>query len=318
MKINIKMIILLSYMKAKTIVSEILLVLVTILWGLGFIFQSIGGSYLDIFSFNFCRNILATIFIGLILLVLLIYKKKKNMTNKDEKSPWLGGFLIGLSLIVAMSLQQWGINMEGAGKSGFITALYVVLVPILSLFFGKKLNVFISIAIVFALTGLYLINVTDAKFTFTWGTLALLACAFAYSIQIMLIDHFSKTCDVIKLSFVEFLTASVLSFPLMLIFGHITLEGIKNALPSILYLGIASSGIAYTLQIVTQKYINVTVASIIMSLESVFSIIFALIFLKENHTYIQYIGCALILVAVILAQLTPKKRTVKQNESTIN
>lgn len=309
------MIILLGRMRIKTLISEILLVLVTVLWGLGFIFQSIGGDYLDVFSFNFCRNLLATCFIGIVLLILIIYRKKMNIAiHNNEKKTWLGGALIGLSLIVAMSLQQWGINLEGAGKSGFITALYVVIVPLLSLFFGKKLNVFISIAIVFSLTGLYLINVTDSKFTFTWGTVALLGCAFAYSIQIMLIDYFSKTCDVIKLSFVEFLTATIISLPLMLIFGHITVEGIKNALPSIMYLGIASSGIAYTLQIVTQKHINVTVASIIMSLESVFSVIFALIFLKETHTYIQYIGCGLIFVAVILAQLTPKKKRQKQSD----
>jgi len=299
-------------MKAKTIISEILLVIVTILWGLGFVAQSIGGKYLDVFSFNFCRNIVATVFIGLFALGIFIYRKKKNIGKvEDKKTLWLGGFLIGLSLVASMTLQQIGINLEGAGKSGFITALYIVIVPIFSLFFGKKINVFVAIAIVFALTGLYLINVTDTHFTFGWGTAALIGCAFSCAVHIMLIDYFSRKSDSIYLSFIEFLTAAVVTLPLMLIFGNFSFEGVKEALPSILYLGLGSSGIAYTLQIATQKHINVTVATIIMSLESVFGITFALLILHESHTYLQYIGCASILIAVILAQLTPPKRKEK-------
>ena len=297
-------------MKAKTIISEILMVVATMIWGLGFTFQSIGGASIDVFTLTFFRSVVASVFLGLIVLGIFIYKKVKNIPqDEDKKSLFLGGFLIGLSLVTAMGLQQVGINLEGAGKSGFITALYVVFVPIASLFFGKKLNIFVVIAIVFALTGLYLINVSDNQFTFTWGTAALIGCALTYTVQIMLIDYFSKKCDVIKLSLLQFSTATIISLPFMLIFGNSTMEGLKDAIPSILYLGIGSSGVAFTLQIVTQKHVNVTIASIIMSLESVFAIIFALIILHEQHTYLQYIGCGTIFIAVILSQLpTPKRK----------
>ena len=305
-------------MNTKAFVSEILLIIATIIWGLGFTFQSIGGKTIDVFSITFFRNIIAATFIGLIVLGMFIYRKYKHIEqNDDKKSTLIGGCLIGVSLVVSMILQQIGINIEGVGKSGFITALYVVFVPIASLFFGKKLNVYVVIAIVFALTGLYLVNVTENQFKISWGTVSLIACSLTYTAQIMLIDHYSKKCDVFKLAFVQFLTAAIISLPLMFIFGNPNIESIKDSLPAILYLGIGSSGIAFTLQMITQKNVNVTVLSITMSLESVFAIIFALIILHEKHTYLQYIGCGTIFVAVILSQLTPKKKLHESNQKDI-
>ena len=163
------------------------------------------------------------------------------------------------------------------------------------------------IAIIFAVTGLYLINVNSGDFSLNIGTIYLLLCALTYSFQIMLIDKYSKVYDSFTLSFFEFFFATIVLIPFVFIFGEFSIDSIFEALPSILFLGIFSSGIAYTFQVIAQKDVNVTVASIIMSLESVFSLIFGVIILSESHELIQYFGCFAIFIAVILSQIEPKK-----------
>ena len=295
--------------KRRILIKEGLLVVTTLIWGLGFIAQKVGGEYLDPYSFNFFRNLVASIFLfSLVLINCLINKKRhKEIKKINNKNLYLGGALIGICLAIAMTFQQIGINLEGAGKSGFITALYIVFVPVLGLMFGRKINPLILIACLLALTGLYLINVNSEGFKFSKGTVYLLLCALSYSAQIMLIDKFSKDVDTLQLSFFEFFTATIVLIPFMLILGSVTFEGIKNAGLAILFLGLFSSGIAYSLQIYAQTEVNVNVACIIMSLESLFSLIFGVVFLKEKHGVIELIGCILILLAVILSQLEFKK-----------
>lgn len=302
-------------MKRSVIIKEALLVLTTIIWGLGFIAQSIGGEYLDAFSFNLLRNVVA--FIVLLLICLIkrgIDRKKNTVVANNKKNMWIGGSLIGLALAVAMTLQQIGINLEGAGKSGFITALYIVFVPMLGLLFGRKINKLVLIAIVFSLTGLYLINTNSEGFSFGLGSVYLLGCALAYSVQIMLVDKFSKDIDVFTLSCLEFFFASIFLIPFALIFGSFNIDLIIKALPAILFLGICSSGIAYTLQVYAQTEVNVNVACIIMALESVFSLIFGMIILSEKHGTIELLGCVCIFASVILSQIEPNKRE-KKNET---
>ena len=304
--------------KKRILIKEALLVLTTLIWGLAFIAQRIGGQYLDAFSFNFLRNVVATIFILLLMFIKYLINKNKPQNNKQElnicknnnykKNLLLGGLLIGIALATAMSFQQLGINLEGAGKSGFITALYIVFVPVIGLLFGRKIKPLILIALVLALTGLYLINVNSGGFSFSKGTIYLFLCALCYSAQIMLIDKFSKGVDVIQLSCVEFGVATIVLLPFALIKGSMNIESIVKAIPAILFLGVFSSGIAYTLQIYAQTEVNVNIACIIMSLESLFSLIFGMIILSEKHGVIQLIGCLCILLAVILSQLDFKNK----------
>lgn len=206
-----------------------------------------------------------------------------------------------------MTLQQIGINSEGSGKSGFLTALYIVFVPILSLFLGNKLNPLILIALVFGLTGLILINNGVEGIEFSKGSWFLLGSAFAYSVQILLINHYSPEFDTFELSFLEFFSATLILLPFSIIFGKWDKESIINGLPSIIFLGACSSGIAYTIQIYAQKEVNVAVASIIMALESVFSLIFGFLLLNERYNVIQLLGCISIFIAVILSQLPYEK-----------
>lgn len=296
-----------------------MLVITTIIWGLGFIAQSIGGKSVDAFTFNFSRNVVASLFLLIVVLINNKIKKKKNkeivVHNKKEKIHLvLGGALIGITLALAMTFQQLGINSEGAGKSGFLTALYIVIVPVISLLFGKKINRYILIAIVLAFTGLYLINVNSGEFSLNLGTIYLLLCALTYSFQIMLIDHYSKIYETFVLSFFQFFFATIILIPFVFIFGDFESNNIIEAMPSILFLGIFSSGVAYTLQVYAQKDVNVTVACIIMSLESVFSLTFGVIFLKETHELIQYFGCLSILIAVLLSQIQPKPKEIALEE----
>ena len=231
-------------MKRSIIIKEVLLVVTTIIWGLGFIAQRIGGEYLDAYTFNLLRNIVAFVVLLLIVLIKKGINKGNSIDNTCVKKKWIGGALIGLALAVAMTFQQLGINIEGAGKSGFITALYIVFVPVLGLMFGRKINKLVLIAIVFSLTGLYLINTNSEGFSFGIGSIYLLACALAYSVQIMLVDRFSKDVEVFTLSCLEFLFASIFLIPFACIFGRFDFDLIVKALPAILFLGICSSGVA--------------------------------------------------------------------------
>lgn len=295
-------------MKKSVLLKEAILVLVTIIWGGGFIAQVYGGTYLDAYSFIFLRSLIAIIFIGCVVLVLDGQKKRKgeNYKETDKKGLIKGGILIGLMTAVAMVFQQIGVMAEGAGKSGFLTTLYIVIIPIIELFRGKKINAGMMIAIVLAVTGLYLINVNDGHFTFSFGTIMLLCCALSYAIQILFIDKFAKGYDVTKLSFIEFCAVALAMLPMMLIFGELTWSGFIKALPALLYLSICSTGLTSMLQMYAQKEVDVTVASIIMSLESVFSTIMGVLILHESHTLIQYLGCVIIFVAVILTQVAQR------------
>lgn len=296
-------------MKKSILFKEFLLLIVTIIWGLAFVFQSIGGKQIDTYTLNFLRNLVASIFLFFVCLISLFIKKKNKTYQKEKNVKRLlkAGVLIGVALSVAMTLQQIGINSEGSGKSGFLTALYIVFVPILSLFLGNKLNPLILIALVFGLTGLILINNGVEGIEFSKGSWFLLGSAFAYSVQILLINHYSPEFDTFELSFLEFFSATLILLPFSIIFGKWDKESIINGLPSIIFLGACSSGIAYTIQIYAQKEVNVAVASIIMALESVFSLIFGFLLLNERYNVIQLLGCISIFIAVILSQLPYEK-----------
>ena len=221
---------------------------------------------------------------------------------KSGPGLWLGGILCGTALMIASSLQQFGIMKTTVGKAGFITAMYIIIVPILGIFIGKRIRPLIWLCVLIAAVGLYLLSMSGS-FVLQTGDGLCLACAFVFAVQIMLIDHFVDEVDGVRLSAIQFLTASVLGTVMMLLFEHPSWRALYEARVSLLYTGIMSSGVAYTLQIIGQRGLNPTIASLIMSLESVIAAVAGFIFLHQAFTSRELIGCILMAAAIVLAQL---------------
>ena len=299
-------------MTKKNLFNVILLTIGALIWGSAFIFQDLGMNYIEPFTFNVFRCLSCTLFLVIASLIIHLINKKKNNENKinyQNKDLIKGSIVSGIFTALPMRTQQIGILLEGAGRSGFITSLYIVFVPIIGLLFGKKVSPFVLIAVVFSLTGLYLININGGEFKFSIGSLFLLGCAIFYALQIIAIDRFTNKCDSIKLTAGQFLISGLLQIPFMFILESPTISNIISGLIPILYCGILSSGIGFTIQIYTQKHLDPTVASVIMSLESVFSIIFASIILKERYSIFEIFGCITIFISVILTQIPMKEKT---------
>ncbi len=280
---------------------SLLLALAAIIWGLAFVAQSAGMEYVGPFTFNGIRC-----FIGaLVLLPTALFFDKKDgvLTSWKDKKLIKGGLICGVFLFLATSTQQIGIISTTAGKAGFITAFYIVMVPVFSLFVKKKPGKYVWVSVFLALVGLYFLCI-DGEFSLQTGDIWLFACAILFSLQILAVDRFAPDVDVIKLSLIQFLTSGILSI-VPLIFEKPVMGDILNCWIPILYAGVLSSGVAYTLQMEGQKRVKPAVASLIMSLESVFSLIFGFIILHERLSLREVLGCAIMFMAVILAQLAP-------------
>ena len=297
--------------------STIILFIASIIWGFAFVAQKAASS-VSAFTLLFFRSLIASLV--LILITLLFDKLTKNGRKlfciKEKrigisKKELISGAICGIFLFIASALQQIGISGTDAGKTSFITALYVVIVPIYALFFGKRssLNAWIGIGI--AVIGFYLLCI-KGDFTIAPADMLVVLCAFVYAMQIMAVDILLPGCDPIRLSLVQFSTTTVLSLIFALIFDPaINFGAILDVMPELLFLGIGSSGIAYTCQIVGQKHSDPAVASIILSLESVFGAIFSAIVLHERMQVREYIGSGIVLIAVIISQLDFKDIYVK-------
>ena len=246
-----------------------------------------------------------------------LFFRKKNSADipaePDErkrynKTTLIGGVLCGLALAAATSAQQFGVSMTSVGKAGFITALYIIIIPILGVFIRKKIRWIVWVCAGIAIVGFYLLCINES-FSISSGDLLCLLCALLFSIQMILVDHFlAKSVDCILMSCVQFLTAGVAAGIFMFIFETPTWTALWDARISILYAGVCSGGIAYTLQIVGQKDTSPTVASLILSLESVFSVIGGWLILGERLSLKELIGCLLVFAAVILAQIPPPEK----------
>ena len=292
----------------KKYISTALLFAAAVIWGFAFAAQD-SASNMGAFTLGFARSVVAGIFlIGVIIAFDKITGSERHLISKRgidlNKTEIIGGVIIGAVLTAASAFQQLGINAgTDGGKAAFITALYVILVPIYALALKNKapFNVWISVAI--AVVGFYLLCIKD-DFSIAPSDLLVIAAAMIFPIHILTIDHFSPRCDGIRMSMVQFFTAAVLNLAIALAVegaGELTTV-LPNLLP-VLYLGIGSSGIAYTLQILGQKDVNPAVASIILSLESVFGVIGTALFLGQTLTLREYVGCAVVLIAVILSQI---------------
>lgn len=291
----------------KQIFSALLLTLAAFIWGTAFIAQSEGLDILGHFTFLASRSYLGVL--ALIPVSLVIYKngKAKGVGENNEykaffsKKLIIGGVLCGVVLFTASYLQQIGIISSGVGKSGFLTTLYIIGVPFLGVFLKKKIKPIMWISVLIAVVGMYFLCVSETS-ALNFGDLMLILCAVCFSVHIMVIDHFVKVVDGVRLSLVQFFVCGTLSLVVALITENIDFELLKQAFISIFYAGVMSSGVAYTLQIVSQKNLNPTVACLLMSLESVFAALSGAVF-GERLTSNEIFGCVLVFVAVILAQV---------------
>jgi drug/metabolite transporter (DMT)-like permease len=294
--------------------NSLLLLLAAVIWGVAFVAQSVGMDYVGAFTFNFVRSIIGSLV--LLPVIWFLDKRKPTDTRTPEekkagrKTLITGGVCCGVILCLATNFQQVGIQYTSVGKAGFITACYIVLVPIFGLFLKKKCSPFIWIAVVMAVIGLYLLCITDS-FTIGKGDFLILVCAILFSMHILVIDHFSPMVDGVKMSCIQFLVSGILSGIPAFLLEQPTLSSITAAWLPILYAGAMSCGVAYTLQIVGQKDMNPTVASLILSLESCISVLSGWLILGQALSRREIFGCIIMFASIILAQL-PQKSPAEQ------
>ena len=290
--------------------GSIFLFFAALIWGSSFVSQSAAMDHIGPFTFNACRSFVG--FLVLIPVVCFFRKmslKEKPLSKEEEKElnkrSVSAGIVCGLALVIASSFQQVGISMTTAGKAGFITALYIIMVPILSVFLGRKIPLIIWLSAIISLIGFYFLCIQE-DFSMGQGDFYCLICALCFSIQIMTIDHFTEEdsrVDPVMMSMTQFFVVGVVSLILTLIFETPVISDIIKAGGSILYAGALSSGIAYTFQILGQKHTSPAVAPLIMSLESVFAVLFGWLLLGESMNSREILGCFLVFTAVMLSQI---------------
>ncbi len=306
-------------MKNRQIRNSLLLVLTALIWGSAFVAQRKGGDVVGPFTFNGIRSFIGSAVLVPVILVLNRVKPSEKIpkTRAEKTVLWVGGACCGTILFLASSAQQLGMYMgTSAGKAGFLTACYILLVPIISLFLKKKCGWNIWVGMGITVIGLYLLCMTDSL-RFQASDLMVLLCALLFAVHILVIDYFSPLVDGVRLSCIQFMVCGILSMiPMFFVEMQHSLSGIVvwtqnlqslDAWIPILYAGILSCGVGYTLQIIGQNGLNPTLASMLMSLESVFSVLAGWLILQEKMELRQLGGCALIFVAILLAQMPVDK-----------
>ncbi len=283
-----------------------MLLLTAFIWGTAFVAQSMGMDYLGPFTFNGVRSIIGGIALLPCIVLLQKINGKLEKTQENTKNLLVGGVSCGFLLFAASSLQQIGIQYTTAGKAGFITAFYIVIVPVLGIFLKKKIGWKVWLAVAIALVGLYFLCITE-KFTIGKGDIFIFLCALIFSVHILVVDYFSPKVDGVKMSCIQFFVCGIISLPFMFVLETPKIDALLDGAFPLLYAGVLSCGVAYTLQIVGQKNVNPAVASLILSLESCFSVLAGWLVLKESLSVRESVGCLLMFAAIILAQLPEKK-----------
>lgn len=296
-------------MKTNTMRNSLLLLLTAAIWGVAFVAQSVGMDYVGPFTFNAVRFLLG----GTVLLPFLMWRSRgthREETVKEKKDRYritfLGGVCCGCALCTASLLQQVGIRYTTVAKAGFITALYIIIVPILGLFFRRKVGRRIWIGVGLAVFGMYLLCIKES-FAVSKGDFFVFLCAVVFSVHILVIDYFSPKADGVALSCIQFYTSSVICGVGTFLLEKPSIQAMLAGWVPILYAGILSCGVAYTLQIIGQKGMDPTVASLILSLESVISLIAGWILLGQALSPKEICGCILVFTAIVLVQLPQKK-----------
>lgn len=296
--------------------GSIILLIAAMIWGFAFVAQDVAAQLIEPFTLNGVRFLIGS---ASLLPVILIMSKKTGRpilekTPEDRKVLVKAGVLCGVFLCIAANIQQFGIAIyppeaASSGRSGFITALYVILVPIFGIFLKKKIGLNVWVSVACATIGMYLLCFAEGLNGVYLGDIIVLCCAVGFTFQIMSIDKYGSRVDGVKLSAIEFFVSGVLSLILMVIFENPEISNILAAWKQLIFLGVFSSGVAYTFQIIGQQNMeNPTVASIIMSLESVFAAIGGVLLLNESMTAREVIGCIIMFAAIILSQLPAKRR----------
>ena len=305
-------------MKTHKVRNSLLLLLTALIWGTAFVAQSVGMDYVGPFTYSCVRSLIA----GIMLIPCIAFLNKVNPNQEEkeicrdesrrkayQKKLLIGGICCGLALGVASCLQQIGIQHTTVGKAGFITTFYIIIVPIIGLLFKKRCGLNVWAGVVLALAGLYFLCITEG-FSIGYGDTMVFLCALAFSIHILVIDHFTELVDGVKMSCIQFFVAAIVSGVGMLVMEQPDIHNILAAWLPILYAGALSSGVGYTLQIIGQKGMNPTIASLILSLESVISVLAGMVILDEQLSSREILGCVLMFIAIVLAQLPEKKKAV--------
>lgn len=303
--INYRMVI---SMKQK-IRSTALLLLATIIWGCAFVAQRSGMNHIGPFTFQAVRCLLAVIGLLPVIAIFDIFKKdgKNYFTRWADKKLWKAGILCGIPLFLACNLQQLGLVDVDAGKSGFLTAMYIVFVPVISIFLKKKPTILIPVSVVLAVIGLYFLCCSNGL-NIQLGDLLLLGCAVMFAVQIIFVDTFAHNVDALRLNTIQAAVCAVLSAIIMLFTEQPAWQSITDCAVPLCYTGFLSMGMGYALQIIGQKNLETTSASLIMSLESVFAVISGALILKESMNGWEIFGCVLVFIAVILSQIPVRMR----------
>lgn len=293
---------------SKQIRGSFLLLLATVIWGSAFIAQSVGMELIGPFTFQAVRCALAVLFLFPVSFLLdrTQNSEKTSMQCWLDPQLWKAGLICGLALFVAASLQQVGLVYTDAGKAGFITAMYIVLVPILGMFRKQKPSKTVVLSVLLAVAGLYLLSCLNAE-GINKGDLLVMGCALAFAVQITCIDMMGLSLDGVRLNCVQALVVCVLSVPFVLLTETVDWANIFACRVPLAFAGVMSMGVAYTLQIQGQKDLEPTTASLIMSLESVFAVLGGWLVLKETMAFHELLGCVLVFTAVILSQLPDRK-----------
>ena len=298
-------------MSSKRLLGNFALLIAALLWGSTFVAQSVASEAIEPFTFLASRSLLGFLFLIPVSAIKDAVTKKSGAfekpTRANVKFLILGGVCCGAALTVASGLQQFGMTGDNSGKAGFITAMYILLVPVLGLLLKKKVRPIIWLCVLMGVAGLYLLCMTDG-FSLATSDIFLMICAVAFSVHILIVDRFSPHVDGVKLSCIQFFTTFVLSTILALIFEDTSMATILSAWFPIAYAGILSSGIAYTLQIIGQKHTEPTVASLLMSLESVFAVLTGMVVLSQFPTERELAGSAIMFAAIIISQLPSKAK----------
>ena len=316
-------------MKTHKIRDTIFLFLTAMIWGAAFVAQSVSMDYIGPFTFICLRSVIGGLFLIPVIMVIDNIRKKRRsesvktasdnginsfqkMQAEEEKLSWKNkrllesGIVCGIFLFLANCFQQTGIQYTTVGKAGFITTLYIIIVPFMGLFLKRKIGINIWISAVIAAVGMYFLCITES-FSIGAGDRLVLMCSVVFSVHILVIDHFSPKADGVVISCVQFFTAGVIASVLMLLFEHPSVSAVIAAAAPILYAGVMSCGVGYTLQVVAQNGVDPTVASLLLSLESVFSVLAGWMLLGQKLSGRELFGCVLVFAAVLLVQIPTEK-----------
>lgn len=295
-------------MKKMKLSSSLMLFLAACIWGFAFAFQSQGMEHMGPMTFNGIRFLIGAV---VLIPVILLFRKpgeKKPISKQDIKVTVLGGVICGLCLFAASSLQQFGIQYTSVGKAGFLTTLYIILVPIIGIFLKRKVSLVVWIGAVLSVVGMYLLCVSETM-SINKGDIFAFCCAIVFAFHILAVDYFSPKTNGIVLSCLQFLTSGICAMICAVIFEQPAFSNIISGIVPLLYVGVMSSGVAYTLQILGQKNADPTIASLIMSLESAVSVLGGWLILHQKLTEKELLGCLIMFIAVVGVQVFDVKKT---------